>query len=203
MNLPSLGYLLLLDALDDRRAPVAEAPPFLGVADKFHAQQNVLVIGREGRHHVRLVAELKERDEIVVMHHQQAGSDAGYNGYQFILEEGHASFGLIHFWPGNALKVRTLEKLPLHQWVQIAITYDGSSRASGVKIYQDGEQADLEVVRDSLYKDFANGAPLTVGAAETAQIIRFGADGGPASMVLRSRSALGVQRHWRHTEPAG
>jgi len=44
---------------------------------------------------------------------------------------------------------------------------------------------------------------LTVGAAETAQIIRFGADGRSASIVLRSCSALGVQRHQRHTEPAG
>ena len=54
------------------------------------------------------------------------------------------------------------------------------------------------------------GRSLTVGAAETAQIVRFGADGRSASIVLRSRSAvlrsrsaLGVQRHRRHTEPAG
>ena len=106
----------------------------------------------------------EERDEIVVMHHQQAGSDAGYNGYQFILENGRASFGLIHFWPGNALKVRTREKFPLNQWVHVVITYDGSSRAAGVKIFRDGREADLEVVRDSLYKDFANGVPLTLAA---------------------------------------
>ena len=106
----------------------------------------------------------EERDEIVVMHHQQAGSDAGYNGYQFILENGHASFGLIHFWPGNALKVRTREKLPLNEWVHVIITYDGSSRASGVKIFRDGREAGLEVVRDSLYKDFANSMPLTLAA---------------------------------------
>ena len=106
----------------------------------------------------------EEQDEIVVLHHQQAGSDAGYNGYQFILEKGHASFGLIHFWPGNALMVRTREKLPLNEWVHIVITYDGSSRASGVKIFKDGKRTDLETVRDSLYKDFANGVPLTLAA---------------------------------------
>ncbi|HTD88350.1 MAG TPA: DUF1553 domain-containing protein, partial [Candidatus Binatia bacterium] len=106
----------------------------------------------------------EQRDEIVVMHHQQAGSDAGYNGYQFILENGQASFGLIHFWPGNALKVRTREKFPLNQWVHVVLTYDGSSRASGVKIFRDGMEAELEVVRDSLYKDFANNVPLTLAA---------------------------------------
>ena len=106
----------------------------------------------------------EEQDEIVVLHHQQAGSDAGYNGYEFVLEKGHASFGLIHFWPGNALKVRTREKLPLNEWVHIVITYDGSSRASGVKIFKDGKRAELETVRDSLYKDFANGVSLTLAA---------------------------------------
>jgi len=106
----------------------------------------------------------EERDEIVVMHHQQAGADAGYNGYQFILEHGHASFGLIHFWPGNALKVRTREKFPLNEWVHVILTYDGSSRAAGVKIFRDGKEAELEVQRDSLYKDFANNQPLTIAA---------------------------------------
>ena len=42
----------------------------------------------------------EELPEIVVMHHQQAGSDAGYQGYQLVLEDGHASFSLVHFWPG-------------------------------------------------------------------------------------------------------
>jgi hypothetical protein len=106
----------------------------------------------------------EELEEIVVMHHQQAGSDAGYNGYQLVLENGHASFGLIHFWPGNAIKVRTREKVRTNEWVQVGITYDGSSRASGLMLYVNGKSAELEVVRDQLYKDFANGQPLTLAA---------------------------------------
>ncbi len=105
-----------------------------------------------------------ERDEIVVLHHQQAGSDAGYNGYQLVLEDGHASFALIHFWPGNALKVRTKEKLRLHEWLHVGITCDGSSRAAGVKLFVNGLPAETEIVRDTLFKDFANGAPLTLAA---------------------------------------
>jgi len=106
----------------------------------------------------------EERDEIVMMHHQQAGSDAGYNGYQLILENGRASFALVHFWPGNALKVRTREKLKLHEWLHVGITYDGSSRAAGVKLYLNGKATDVEIVRDQLFKDFANGQPLMLAA---------------------------------------
>ena len=106
----------------------------------------------------------EELDEIVVLHHQQAGSDAGYQGYQFVLENGRASFALIHFWPGNALKVRAREKLPLHEWVQVGITCDGSSRAGGVRLYVNGRAAELEIVKDGLFKEIANPAPLTLAA---------------------------------------
>src|SRR6185436_19982654 len=70
----------------------------------------------------------------------------------------------VHFWPGNALKVRTPEKLRLNAWTQIGVTCDGSSRAAGVKLFVDGRPAECDVVRDSLFKDFANGAPLTLAA---------------------------------------
>ena len=105
-----------------------------------------------------------ELPEIVVMHHQQAGSDAGYQGYQLVLEDGHASFALVHFWPGNAIKVRTKEKLALHQWLQVGVTYDGSSRAAGVKLFLNGQTAATEVVKDKLFKEIANGQPLTLAA---------------------------------------
>jgi hypothetical protein len=106
----------------------------------------------------------EELPEIVVLHHQQAGADAGYQGYQFVLENGQASFALVHFWPGNALKVRTREKLKLGEWLHFGITYDGSSRAAGLKLFLNGEAVNTEVVKDQLFKDFTNGQPLTLGA---------------------------------------
>ncbi|MBK7999636.1 MAG: DUF1553 domain-containing protein [Verrucomicrobia bacterium] len=106
----------------------------------------------------------EELPEIVVLHHQQAGSDSGYQGYQLVLEDGHASFGLIHFWPGNAIKVRTKDKLPLNAWTHVGVTYDGSSRAAGLKLFVNGQPAVTEVEKDKLTKDFANGQPLALAA---------------------------------------
>ena len=106
----------------------------------------------------------EELPEIVVLHHQQAGSDSGYQGYQLVLEEGHASFALIHFWPGNALKVRTQEKLKLNAWTHVGITYDGSSRAAGLQLFVNGQPAASDVVKDHLFKEFANGQPLMLAA---------------------------------------
>jgi hypothetical protein len=106
----------------------------------------------------------EELPEIVVLHHQQAGSDSGYQGYQLTLENGHACFALIHFWPGNAIKIRTTEKLALHEWLHVGVTYDGSSRTGGLRLFVNGRPAPTQVVKDQLFKDFANGQPLMLAA---------------------------------------
>jgi mono/diheme cytochrome c family protein len=89
----------------------------------------------------------------VLIHHSRAPIDAGSRGYEVLLEDGRVAFGLHHMWPGNSLKVRTGPSVPAGEWVHVAVTYDGSSRASGVRIYLDGVAAPLEVVRDGLFKD--------------------------------------------------
>ena len=106
------------------------------------------------------------RDRLIVMHHSKAGSDAGSRGYELLLEDGHASFALIHFWPGNAIKIRTRERLPIEQWLTLGWTYDGSSRASGMAFYLNGQPMEVEIERDSLYRDISYGGntPLQLAA---------------------------------------
>jgi mono/diheme cytochrome c family protein len=93
----------------------------------------------------------------VVVHHSRAPVDAGSRGYELLLEDGKVAFGLHHMWPGNSLKVRTKRTIPAGRWAHVTATYDGSSRAAGVRVYLDGEPAELEVVRDKLTKDITYG----------------------------------------------
>ena len=102
----------------------------------------------------------EKRDKIVVLHHSKAGSDAGSRGYELLLEDGHASLALIHFWPGNAIKIRSQSPLPLDQWIQLGWTYDGRSRAGGMRFYLNGEALASEVVRDQLYRDISYGGQV-------------------------------------------
>ncbi len=102
----------------------------------------------------------------VVLHHTKAPADAGSRGYELLLEDGHVAVGLHHMWPGNSLKVRSIAALPAQEWVHVAFTYDGSSRAEGVRIFIDGAPAQTEVIRDKLSKDltYQGGEPeLTIG----------------------------------------
>jgi hypothetical protein len=92
-------------------------------------------------------------DRAVIFHRSQAWTDSGSRGYELLLENGRLSVGLIHFYPGNAIRVVAKEKLPINQWKHVAITYDGSSRASGVTLFLDGQPVACEVIRDCLTKN--------------------------------------------------
>lgn len=99
--------------------------------------------------------DVKER--AVVFHRSRAWTDAGSRGYQLLFEEGKLSASLIHFWPGNAIRIKTKSAVSINQWVHVVMAYDGSSLASGLKIYLDGELAETEVVRDQLTKQITGG----------------------------------------------
>ncbi len=105
------------------------------------------------------------KDRAVIIHRSMSWTDAGSRGYQLLIEDGKLSAGLIHFWPGNAIGIRARKPVPLNQWAHVAITYDGSSRASGLALYVDGRRASCEVVRDHLTKNITGGGNdhLTVG----------------------------------------
>ena len=102
----------------------------------------------------------------VIFHRSMAALDAGSRGYEMLLENGRVTLGLHHMWPGNALKVISKTTLPTNEWVHLTMCYDGSSRADGLRLYLDGQPAELEVIRDNLWKDitYERGSPqLTLG----------------------------------------
>jgi hypothetical protein len=95
----------------------------------------------------------EKQERAVVFHRSRSWTDSGSRGYELLLEDGIPTFSLIHFWPGDALKVRARRELPYNEWSHLAITYDGSSRAAGVRLYLNRESLALDTVRDNLYKD--------------------------------------------------
>lgn len=73
-----------------------------------------------------------------------------FRGFDCLISGGHIEVHLVHKWPDNALKVRTKKKLPGNKWQHVFATYDGSSKASGVTIYVDGEPWETTTERDAL-----------------------------------------------------
>ncbi len=105
-------------------------------------------------------------ERAVVIHRTKSWTDSGSRGYQILVEEGKLTVALVHFWPGDAIAIRTSEPLPVGEWHHAAFTYDGSSRAAGLRLYLDGELARTEVVRDHLTRTIRGGSigHLTIGS---------------------------------------
>jgi hypothetical protein len=101
-------------------------------------------------------------DRAVVFHRSQAWTDAGSRGYELLVEEGHFQWSLIHFWPGDAASVRSVEPVPVGRWTHLVVTSDGSGAASGLKLFVDGRPAAVEIVRDSLTREITGGGGVTV-----------------------------------------
>lgn len=101
----------------------------------------------------------QKAERATVFHRSMAYTDAGSRGYELVLERGRAAFALHRHWPGSSLKVVSLAELPLDVWTHVTLTYDGSSRAAGARIYLNGVAEPVEVVRDKLAGDITYDRP--------------------------------------------
>ena len=94
---------------------------------------------------------------------RMSDKDAMHRGWDLFLDGGKPAFHLIHAWPDDALKVIGKKQLPKDKWTHVAVTYDGSSKAKGVKIYVDGELQGMDKDKDSLKQSVRTDSPFKIG----------------------------------------
>ena len=85
---------------------------------------------------------------------------AAYRGYDLLVVNGKLESHLVHQWPGNAIKVVSQKTVSSNAWHHVVLTYDGSKRGAGVKLYIDGQMSPLDIATDS-------GKPFHLGRRET------------------------------------
>ena len=108
----------------------------------------------------------EHHERAVIFHQSRAWTDSASRGYELLIEDGKLSAAWIHFWPGNALRLKTSQPLPVKKWTHVTITYDGSSRVSGLNIYINGLRDSGEIIRDQLTKGIlgsGSGKSLFIG----------------------------------------
>ena len=144
-------------------------------------------LGRFGRHEPFTVSiwtktsELEDRG--VIWRRSRGWDDAGSVGYELVKLGNKLSAKMCHFWPGNAIAVETDTFLEKDRWYHVAVTYDGSSKASGLNIFVDGKPAKTSVVKDHLtrqvsswrggYDDFAIGSRYRDRGFKDGQVDEF------------------------------
>jgi uncharacterized protein DUF1553/uncharacterized protein DUF1549/concanavalin A-like lectin/glucanase superfamily protein len=88
-------------------------------------------------------------DNVPVINHL-AEQNSGRTGYRLTINGGRLWASLAHSPPANMIAIETREALPVGAWSHITLTYDGSSRAAGLKLYLNGALADTRVDHDHL-----------------------------------------------------
>jgi hypothetical protein len=86
-----------------------------------------------------------------------------FRGYDMIFGNGMLSVHIINNWPTNAIKVNTKGKVKKDEWQHVFVTYDGSSKAAGVKVYFDGKPQEWKIEQDRLNGTIRAKTPLHLG----------------------------------------
>ena len=76
----------------------------------------------------------------------------GYRGWDIVSDSSKMHFRLSHAHPYQSLDIRTKQDVPMNEWVHFVWTYDGSSKAEGMQVYQNGEPTEIVIERNYLYR---------------------------------------------------
>jgi hypothetical protein len=106
------------------------------------------------------------------------------NGHGLNLRDGHIEYDYVTKWVDEGIRLRTQRPIPLNQWHQVTLTYDGSRWANGVKIYVDGQDQNLEIFIDDFNSQ---------GAVKR-EPLRIGAGGGPENRFHGSIDEVRIYR---------
>jgi hypothetical protein len=90
-----------------------------------------------------------------------------YRGWDLWLENGRPGTHLIHRWDEDGLKVVANDPLKAGQWNSVLVTYDGSGKAGGVKIFVNGQPQAARVQKDQLKGTIRTDVPLKVAQRNT------------------------------------
>ncbi|WP_182870425.1 DUF1553 domain-containing protein [Rhodopirellula sp. JC639] len=87
-----------------------------------------------------------------------------HRGYDMWIQGANIGTHIIHSWSDNAVKVVSQDALKKNTWQHVVITYDGSQKAAGVKIYIDGKLSANKVEADSLAGSLQTDVPFKIGS---------------------------------------
>jgi hypothetical protein len=94
-----------------------------------------------------------EFTEGVFFHKSIAERLYNFRGYHLYLRDDKLELSMAHTAPSNAITKISKQPVPRGKWIQLTMTYDGSSKASGLALYLDGNEMQMETLMDQLTKD--------------------------------------------------
>ncbi len=123
-------------------------------------------------------------------------ANANARGFEILWYKAQPRINLAHRYGSEGIEVVARGKFSAGQWHHLVVTYDGSSKAAGLKVYIDGEPDEVEVRRDSLRGSIASQEPWRIGWKSSG----IGFEGGLDEFRLYDRAITRDEvgaLHWR------
>jgi hypothetical protein len=98
---------------------------------------------------------------VVLSHYEDYFEGQGHGVY---LLDGKIRLHVIFRSTDIGMRVETAEPVKLHEWQHVLVTYDGKRKASGVRIYLNGQAQKLNVLFDELNWPMKFKAPFRIAA---------------------------------------
>ena len=90
-------------------------------------------------------------------------------GFEIVWQKGRFQINLVSQWGASAIELITRDSVrpAAGDWQQLIVSYDGSSRATGFRVYLDGGPVAFNIVRDRLDGPTENAEPLRLGRRDS------------------------------------
>ncbi len=110
-----------------------------------------------------IIARMNEQED-------QRGWDLSQNNNAYAVH-------IVSNWPENAIRVTTPQDIiKPGEWHHVFVTYDGSARADGIRVYIDGERTNLNIETNTLQPEatIRTDTPLRIGQRSQNQVFKGG-----------------------------
>jgi hypothetical protein len=95
-----------------------------------------------------------------------------HRGWDLWMEQDKVGMHIINTWPNDALKVTTKQPLQPNQWYHVLVSYDGSAKAAGVRVYVNGMLQAVDVFTDKLQNTIRTQVPLKIGQRHSTERLK-------------------------------
>ncbi|MCA1964449.1 MAG: DUF1549 domain-containing protein, partial [Prosthecobacter sp.] len=109
----------------------------------------------------------------------------GYRGWDLFQSDRSYAVHIINNWPEDALKVSTAKpSIRPGVWQHVFVTYDGSGKAQGIKLFIDGVDTPLKIETNTLKGSIRTPTPTRIGQRSHVQLFH---DGGVQDVRIYDR----------------
>jgi len=130
-------------------------------------------------------------------------NEHGFQGWDVLIQQRRLAMHLVNGWPDTGMKVVAKPQLKANEWVHVVMTYDGSGKAAGVKLYYDGKPQQTNVEMDKLSGSTKTNVPFKIGQRNTSEkivatsihdlrVYKRVLDGGEAETLARTSRFAGI-----------